>query len=54
MAPPENDHRPPPTEQEIAEYREILAALMARCLASVRDADVPMNALPLQGSTPDE
>jgi len=53
MATTESDHRPPPTEREIAEYRQTLDALMARCLASVRNADVPAEALPLQGGEPD-
>jgi hypothetical protein len=43
-----------PTEQEIAEYRAALEALMARCLERIRSVEIPQQVEPLQGWSPDE
>lgn len=41
------ENRQQPTAQELADYQAALAQLMARCLESVRAADLPMDAEPV-------
>ena len=37
-----------PSEQELAEYREMLAELMKRCLESIRNVRLPDDAEPFK------
>jgi len=54
MHSPDSDHRPQPTERELADYRAAVGALMARCLERIRSVDVPMDASPQQVVAPDD
>jgi hypothetical protein len=44
----------PPTEHELAEYRQMLAELMQRCLESIRAARLPDDAEPILTRSRDE
>ena len=54
MPSPDSDHRPQPTERELADYRATVGALMARCLERIRGMDIPIDAPPQQEGVPDD
>jgi hypothetical protein len=43
-----------PTEQELAQYREMLAELMQRCLDGIRAVELPDDIEPLADWSPHE